>query len=114
MNARMILAIGPLLALPAALAVAQESKPGDADTSSEMHVVPYCIEPMDSMPEQIRALIDAQFRCEPGTHLKRDSRPVSVLPSGEEALGRPFVLRFNQPEKVNAWYVRGFAIEPQK
>jgi hypothetical protein len=35
-----------------------------------------------------------------------------VIPSGEE--GRPFVLRFEQPEKANAWYVRGFALEPQK
>jgi hypothetical protein len=110
MNLRLFLAMGPLVALPLTLALAQEAKPGGPP--SEMHVVPYCIEPMDSMPEKIRALVDAQFRCEPGTHLQRDSRPVRVIPSGED--GRPFVLRFNQPEKANAWYVRGFATEPQK
>jgi hypothetical protein len=110
MRAAMILALAPLLGLPAALA--QDSKSGDAQVGAGTHVVPYCIEPMDSMPEEIRARIEAQFRCEPGTHLKRDSRPVRVLPSGEE--GRPFVLRFNLPEKANAWYVRGFATEPEK
>jgi hypothetical protein len=108
----MILAMAPLLMLPATLALGQEAKPGGPP--SEEHIVPYCIEPMESMPEKIRALIDAQFRCDPGTHLKRDSRPVRVVPSGEEALGRPFVLRFNPPEQANAWYVRGFATEPQK
>ena len=112
MKAAMMLGIGPLLALPMALALAQESKPADPASGPAMHVVPYCVEPMDSMPEKIRALIEAQFRCEAGTHLKRDSRPVRVLPSGEE--GRPFVLRFNRPEEANAWYVRGFAEEPQK
>jgi hypothetical protein len=99
-----------LLALSAGQGSAQESKPADGE--SGMRVVPYCIEPMESMSENLRALIEAQFRCDAGTHLKRDSRPVRVLPSGEE--GRPFVLRFNQPEKANAWYVRGFAVEPQK
>jgi hypothetical protein len=97
---------------PALLANAQESKPADSGAGAQMHVVPYCIEPMDSMQEKIRGLIEAQFRCEAGTHLKRDSRPVIVMPSGEE--GRPFVLRFQPPEKANAWYVRGFAVEPQK
>lgn len=103
-----------LLVLAAAVALAQESKPGDTNSASGMQVVPYCIEPMDSMPEKIRGLIEAQFRCEAGTHLKRDSRPVRVVPSGEEALGRPFVLRFDHPENANAWYVRGFAVEPEK
>jgi hypothetical protein len=104
-----MLSTAAVLALPA-LAPAQESKPPEGGPG--MPVVPYCIEPMESMPENVRALVEAQFRCEAGTHLKRDSRPVRVIPSGEE--GRPFVLRFNQPEKANAWYVRGFAIEPQK
>ncbi len=94
------------LAMLAGAAIAQESKP--AAPATDEQVVPYCIEPMESMPDNIRALIAAQFRCEVGTHLKRDSRPVRVVPSGEEALGRPFVLRFNPPEKANAWYVRGF------
>jgi hypothetical protein len=105
----MMLPTAALLALPA-LAVAQQSKPAEADPG--MRVVPYCIEPMESMPQKIGALIEAQFRFEAGTHLKRDSRPVRVIPSGED--GRPFVLRFDQPEKANAWYVRGFAVEPQK
>ena len=97
-----------LATMVAGAAVAQESKPAGPKPATDEQVVPYCIEPMESMPENIRALIDAQFRCEAGTHLKRDSRPVRVVPSGEEALGRPFVLRFNAPEKANAWYVRGF------
>jgi hypothetical protein len=103
-------------AIPAAVlvmlvgaATAQESKPAAPSATTDEHVVAYCIEPMESMPENIRALIEAQFRCEAGTHLKRDSRPVRVVPSGEE--GRPFVLRFNPPEKANAWYVRGFTTE---
>ena len=95
-----------LAAVLAAAAVAQESKPAAPEATTKESVVPYCIEPMESMPENIRGLIEAQFRCADGTHLKRDSRPVRVIPSGEE--GRPFVLRFNTPEKANAWYVRGF------
>ena len=95
-----------LAAVLAAAAVAQQSKPAAPEVTTDESVVPYCIEPMESMPENIRTLIEAQFRCEAGTHLKRDSRPVRVIPSGEE--GRPFVLRFNPPEKANAWYVRGF------
>ena len=90
----------------AAAAVAQQSKPAAPEATTNESVVPYCIEPMESMPENIRGLIEAQFRCAAGTHLKRDSRPVRVIPSGEE--GRPFVLRFNPPEQANAWYVRGF------
>jgi hypothetical protein len=99
------------LAMFAAAAVAQESKPAAPEPAGDEHVVPYCIEPMESMPENIRGLIEAQFRCEAGTHLKRDSRPVWVVPSGEEALGRPFVLRFKPTEKANAWYVRGFTTD---
>jgi hypothetical protein len=95
-----------LAAMLAAAAVAQESKPAAPEATTNESVVPYCIEPMESMPEKVRGLIEAQFRCAAGTHLKRDSRPVRVIPSGEE--GRPFVLRFNPPEKANAWYVRGF------
>ena len=102
------------LAIYAGAAVAQESKRAAPEAATDEHVVPYCIEPMESMPDNIRALIDAQFRCEAGTHLQRDSRPVWVVPSGEEALGRPFVLRFKPTEKANAWYVRGFATEPEK
>ena len=83
----------------------------EPEPATDEHVVPYCIEPMESMPDDIRALIDAQFRCAAGTHLKRDSRPVWVVPSGEEALGRPFVLRFKPQEKANAWYVRGYTTE---
>jgi hypothetical protein len=112
--------VGLLSALPAVLVLAQESKPAQGgaspagESTPETHVVPYCIEAMDSMPEQLRGLIEPQFRCEPGTHLKRDSRPVRVIPSGEEALGRPFVLRFDKPDQANAWYVRGFTEEPKK
>ena len=81
-----------------------ESKPGT--------VVPYCIEPMETMPPRILALIEPQFRCAVGTHLKRDSRPTIVVPTGEEpAAGRPFVLRFEPPEKANAWFVRGYTTE---
>ena len=109
MKTLLMLSTAAVLALPA-LAPAQESKLPEADAGT--HVVPYCIEPMESMPEKIRALVEAQFRCEPGTHLKRDSRPVRVIPSGEE--GRPFVLRFDHPDQANAWYVRGFAVEPHK
>ena len=100
--------VAAALVMLAGAAVAQESKP---EAATDERVVPYCIEPMESMPDNIRALIDAQFRCASGTHLKRDSRPVWVVPSGEEALGRPFVLRFKPPEKANAWYVRGFTTE---
>jgi hypothetical protein len=99
------------LAIYAGATGAQESKPAAPEPATDEHVVPYCIEPMESMPDNIRALIDAQFRCAAGTHLKRDSRPVWVVPSGEEAMGRPFVLRFKPPEKANAWYVRGFTTE---
>jgi hypothetical protein len=98
-----------VLAMLVGAATAQQSKPAAPAAATDQHVVPYCIEPMESMPENIRALIEAQFRCEAGMHLKRDSRPVRVVPSGEE--GRPFVLRFNPPEKANAWYVRGFAAD---
>jgi hypothetical protein len=37
-----------------------------------------------------------------------------VVPTGEESSGRPFVLRFGPPETANAWFVRGFASEPQR
>lgn len=97
------------LAMLAGGAVAQESKPAAPQAPGGEQVVPYCIEPMESMPANIRGLIEAQFRCDAGTHLKRDSRPVWVVPSGEE--GRPFVLRFKPPEKANAWYVRGFTTD---
>jgi len=97
-----------LLALWAGGVAAQDSKSPAPDSKSAGNVVAYCIEPMESMPQKIQDLIDAQFRCASGTHLKRDSRPVRVVPSGEEALGRPFVLRFDKPEKANAWYVRGY------
>jgi hypothetical protein len=103
--------VAAALVMLAGAAVAQESKPAAPEAATDEHVVPYCIEPMESMPDNIRALIDAQFRCAAGTHLKRDSRPVWVVPSGEEALGRPFVLRFKPPEKANAWYVRGFTTQ---
>jgi hypothetical protein len=105
----------PLTILAAALpvmfagaAVAQESKPAAPAATTDERVVPYCIEPMESMPPKILALIEAQFLCKAGTHLSRDSRLVRVVPTGEESSGRPFVLRFGPPETSNAWYVRGF------
>jgi hypothetical protein len=99
--------------LGAALACAAgaQGTPPPADSKPGMQVVPYCIEPMDSMPAKILALIDPQFRCAAGTHLKRESRPTIVTPTGEESSGRPFVLRFEPPEKANAWFVRGFTTE---
>ena len=99
-----------LLALSAGCALAQE-RAQPPDTKAAGSVVPYCIEPMESMPQKIVALIDPQFRCEAGTHLKRDSRPAVVVPTGEESSGRPFVLRFSPADKVNAWYVRGYTTE---
>jgi hypothetical protein len=102
-----------LAALAAGAAFGQDAAP-PADSKSGMKVVPYCIEPMDKMPEKTLALIDPQFRCEAGTHLKRQSRPTIVTPTGEETTGRPFVLRFEPPEKANAWFVRGFTTEPEK
>jgi hypothetical protein len=101
-----------LLALWACGVLAQDAKPQAPDAKAAGSVVPYCIEPMESMPPKILALIEAQFRCEAGTHLKRDSRPAQVVPTGEESSGRPFVLRFGPPEKANAWYVRGFTTGP--
>jgi hypothetical protein len=100
-----------LLALWAGNVLAQDSKSQPPETKAAGTVVPYCIEPMESMPQKLVDLIEPQFRCEIGTHLKRDSRPARVVPSGEEALGRPFVLRFDRPEKANAWYVRGYTTE---
>jgi hypothetical protein len=100
---------GPGLGLLVAVAAfAQDSKPAPTDKSSADTVVPYCIEPMPSMPEKILALIDLQLRCAAGTHLNRDSRPAHVVPTGQESSGRPFVLRFGSPETANAWFVRGF------
>jgi len=95
-----------LLALLAAPVLAQDAKPQAPGASPPGTVVAYCIEPMESMPAKILALIDPQFRCAAGTHLQRDSRPARVVPTGEESSGRPFVLRFDPP--ANAWYVRGF------
>ena len=97
-----------LLALVATAVVAQDSKPAPADSKAADEVVPYCIEPMESMPQKIRALIESQFLCPPGTHLTRDSRLARVVPTGEEASGRPFVVRFGAPDQANAWFVRGF------
>jgi len=91
----------------------QQPAPSASGAGASEQVVAYCIEPMDSMPPKIAELIQPQFRCEPGTHLKRDSRPARVVPSGEGA-ERPFVIRFGPPNKVNAWFVRGFAPEPGK
>ena len=93
-----------LLCIGAALAQGAPQQAPDAKT--QQGVVPYCIEPMESMPEKILALIDPSLRCAPGTHLTRDNRPARVVPTGEESSGRPFVLRFDPP--ANAWYVRGF------
>jgi hypothetical protein len=100
-----------LMMLLAAAALAQDSKPAPADKSAPDGVVPYCIEPMESMPAKILALIEEQFRCPPGAHLARDSRPARVVPTGEESSGRPFVLRFGPPETANAWFVRGFSTD---
>jgi len=100
-----------LAALAAGAAAGQEATPPAADPKPGAHVVPYCIEPMDTMPQKVLALIEPQFRCAAGTHLKRDSRPTIVVPTGEESAGRPFVLRFEPPEKANAWFVRGFTTE---
>ena len=91
----------------------QPPTPGASGAGATEQVVAYCIEPMDSMPPKVAELIQPQFRCEPGTHLKRDSRPARVIPSGEGA-ERPFVIRFGPPDKVNAWFVRGFTKEPGK
>jgi len=102
-----------LLGALAGAAFAQESQPAAPGAGGTENVVAYCIEPMDSMPPKIAELIQPQFRCEPGTHLKRDSRPARVVPSGEGP-ERPFVIRFGPPDKVNAWFVRGFATEPGK
>ncbi len=99
-----------LLAVLAGAALAQSGGARGADGRTGVKVVPYCIEPMESMPAKILALIDPQFRCVAGTHLTRDSRPTRVVPTGEESSGRPFVLRFEPPESANAWFVRGFAI----
>ena len=95
-----------LLAMLAGAASAQQQKAAPADAKAA-ETVPYCIEPMESMPPKILALIEAQFRCEAGTHLKRDSRPARVVPTGEGS-ERPFVVRFGPPETANAWFVRGF------
>ena len=96
------------LALPAGAAWAQkEQNPAPAADGRSAEVVPYCIEPMESMPPKILELIDAQFRCAAGTHLQRDSRPARVVPTGEKS-DRPFVVRFGPPETANAWFVRGF------
>jgi hypothetical protein len=103
-----------LLALLSSAPQAQDAKTAPPEAGSGMRVVPYCIEPMDSMPAKIRALIEPQFLCAAGTHLKRDSRTARVVPTGEESSGRPFVLRFGPPETANAWFVRGFATEPQR
>jgi hypothetical protein len=100
-----------LLVLFAAAALAQDAQPAPADPKAADGVVPYCIEPMQSMPEKILALIEQQFRCAPGAHLARDSRPARVVPTGEESSGRPFVLRFGSPETANAWFVRGFSTD---
>jgi hypothetical protein len=106
--ARTLFGLG-LFALVSAAVLAQDAKPAPAEPKAADGVVPYCIEPMDSMPEKIVALIDPQFRCAAGTHLVRDSRPAHVVPTHEES--RPFVLRFGSPETANAWYVRGFSTE---
>jgi hypothetical protein len=113
MTARTICAAGVLALLTGALN-AQDAKPAPSEAGGGMRVVPYCIEPMESMPEKIRALIEPQFLCAAGTHLNRDSRAARVVPTGEESSGRPFVLRFGPPETANAWYVRGFTTEPQR
>jgi hypothetical protein len=111
MIVRTLCAFGLPALLLAGPACAQDAKPAAPDSKEGAGVVAYCIEPMEAMPQKILALIDAQFRCAAGTHLKRDSRPVRVVPTGEEALGRPFVLRFGPAESANAWYVRGFTPE---
>jgi hypothetical protein len=106
-------ACGSLLSLLCAgAALAQGAPPPAPDANSGERVVPYCIEPMPSMPEKILALIEPKFRCPSGTHLTRDSRPARVVPTGEESSGRPFVLRFGAPESANAWFVRGFTTGP--
>ena len=103
-----------LLAAVCAAALAQQDKPAPADPKAADGVVPYCIEPMQSMPQKILGLIEAQFLCASGAHLARDSRPARVVPTGEESSGRPFVLRFDRPETANAWFVRGFSTDTQK
>lgn len=100
-----------MLCLGAALA--QGAAAPAPDAKAQGGVVPYCIEPMESMPEKILALIDSKLRCAPGTHLTRDNRPARVVPTGEESSERPFVLRFGPPETANAWYVRGYTTDPQ-
>src|SRR5258708_5440478 len=106
MIARTVFGLG-LLALVGGAVFAQDSKPAPAEAKDAAGVVPYCIEAMPSMPDKILMLIEQQFRCAPGTHLKRDSRPARVVPTGEgdQASGRPFVLRFDAPEQANAWFV---------
>jgi hypothetical protein len=114
MKLRTILGAEPLVLLLALLSgaqLAQQSGPAAPDAKAAGTVVPYCIEPMESMPPKILALIEPQFRCAAGTHLKRDSRAARVVPTGEESIGRPFVLRFGPPETANAWYVRGFTTD---
>jgi hypothetical protein len=108
MIARILFGMG-LFALVATTVLGQDAKPVPTEPKAADGVVPYCIEPMDSMPENVVALIDPQFRCVSGTHLSRDSRPARVVPTHEES--RPFVLRFGPPETANAWYVRGFNVE---
>ena len=63
------------LAMLAGAAVAQESKPAAPEAATGEHVVPYCIEPMESMPPKILALIEAQFLCAAGTHSPRLRSP---------------------------------------
>ena len=106
-----VLASG-LFALACTAALAQQGTPAPGEPKAADGVVAYCIEPMESMPPKILALIEPKFRCPPGTHLTRDNRPAHVVPTGEESSGRPFVLRFGPPETANAWYVRGFTTEP--
>jgi hypothetical protein len=103
-----------LFVIASGAALAQPATPAPDEPKAADGVVAYCIEPMESMPPKILALIEAKFRCPPGTHLTRDNRPAHVVPTGEESSGRPFVLRFNQPETANAWFVRGFNIDTQK
>jgi len=113
MLTRTVFASG-LLVIASSAALAQQATPAPGEAKAADDVVAYCIEPMESMPPNILALIEPKFRCPPGTHLTRDNRPAHVVPTGEESSGRPFVLRFNQPETANAWFVRGFNTEIKK
>ena len=81
-----------------------------AAAKPEDDVVPYCIEPMDSMLPAVRGKIPPQVLCKEGTHLQRQSRPAQVLPTGEESSERPFVLRFGSTKMANAWFVRGYRV----